>query len=1070
MTQEHNELFAKHAIQLKLLAPAQVMACREVLAELESAGVSKLLAVVAVDQGALSRADAARLVGAINAKFPGKHPPLPGPAEDLEPAAQEPPPAADIPTQTRPAPAPRKAGPAPARPPAPRTEAAARRTSGASASARTPSASRSSSRPAAPSPAAKTNARLFMLLGGAAAVVVIAVIAVVAMAGKKKEPPVEIAKTPPAPVALLKPPPPPPREDPAPRPPDAKPEPKAEVKPPPPPPPPKDDAKKDLEEYLADRRKEGQAALDEVKRQLAKEKMEADQIAETILKRLAGLKVSLALISGETYKDAVIKSYTFHGAVLDVGGKETRITWDTIQPASQVAVAEVMFDPARAQEQFDRGRFFIARRMWKEARGAFAAAAKLGQGFENRVLEFSEVLDRLVSGQGGFRGSARRTGRDSVHLTWDFHEAKQLEDFTGGLSLAGKAVTLESPRKLSVFFMGGTSSGSDDSPLAFLGSLTASLKLSCDGPVSFHLFAGAEGGYEIELGPAGAQLFKIDPRAAEKDQRKPMARSEKVKLPAGKTCDVSLTVKYPQFTVTIDKSEALAFSDPAATVTGDPPKGSFGFGIPKGKLRIEAPFELEGRTEAAELDRRISDTEVMVRRALDPDLELIERFRQLRKALDLRGETPEIGNSADHRYFLDRLQPDYNAYRTLLENMGGVQDKQTPEQWKAELDALIAKHPEVPSMYHLRALFKSAHQDNIGALADLRKAVELFPQFHEALALQATILFHQMDAAPALEAIQRALEARPDFVQGYVIRAQCAYATSLSMQAFMDDLDIARKLDPQDGNAVTVQRMLKYQRLGPRELGCRFDYETPHYQVTTDISAEAAKRYGDNLEAAYRHYSSTFKVPGLRSGSKPRVSIFNTAENYYTYFELLSGDRGEYTLGVFRPSLNELVLFEKSSDLADTNHTLYHEAVHHFMTLMTNRTPPYWYNEGIAEYMGAIRIQDGKVVETAHILRDRLPYMQKALDVKSEMTFEKIMNETPAEFYYAGDRNIKYPQAWSMIHFFFEFEKGKYRPLIEKYFELLREGRTPRECFDTVFKEKAETLQKEWREFTIRLK
>jgi hypothetical protein len=306
-------------------------------------------------------------------------------------------------------------------------------------------------------------------------------------------------------------------------------------------------------------------------------------------------------------------------------------------------------------------------------------------------------------------------------------------------------------------------------------------------------------------------------------------------------------------------------------------------------------------------------------------------------------------------------------------------------------------------------------------------------------------------------------------VEGYVIRAQCVYATSGPMNAFMEDLDIARRLDPQDTQAVTVQRMLKYQRLGPRELGCRFDYETEHYKVTSDISAEASKRYGDNLEAAYRHYAASFKVPDLRPRPKPRVSIFNTAENYYTYFELLSEDRGENTLGVFRPNLNELVLFEKASDLADTNHTLYHEAVHQFMTLMTSRTPPYWYNEGVAEYIGAIKIQNGKVVEKGIVL-NRLALMQYALEVKAELAFEKIMNETPGEFYGSGNVFLKYAQAWSMVHFFYEFEKGKYQPLIEKYFELLRAGKTPRECYDAVFKGKDETLQKEWRDFTKGLK
>jgi hypothetical protein len=57
-----------------------------------------------------------------------------------------------------------------------------------------------------------------------------------------------------------------------------------------------------------------------------------------------------------------------------------------------------------------------------------------------------------------------------------------------------------------------------------------------------------------------------------------------------------------------------------------------------------------------------------------------------------------------------------------------------------------------------------------------------------------------------------------------------------------------------------------------------------------------------------------------------------------------------------------------------------------------------------------------------------------------------------------------------MIHFFYEFEKGRYRPLIEKYFEALRAGKTPRECYDSVFKADEDKLRKEWREFTKTLK
>jgi tetratricopeptide (TPR) repeat protein len=1055
MAHAHDDLFAKYSIQLKRLSPAQIMACRDVLAELESAGVVKLLAVVAVDQGLLSRADAVRMVDAINQKFPGKHPPLPAAASALE----------------EPAPAIKASKPAPA--PAPVRKTPAKPASMKSAPAVRPSAAPSRAVPPAP----RTNRKLLPILGGSAAVVAVAVIAFLTLGGGKKEEPPALAKKPDAvkgePKAAL------PSEASAlskkedVKPPEPKPESKVEPKPPPPPPPPppQNDPKKDFQERLAEKKKESQARLEEVKRELAQERKEAEEIAQGTRQRLAGKTVTIAHLSGETNKDAVIQSYTFHGAELESGGKKARITWDTVQPASLIAAADLMFDPKRPQDQFERGRFFVARRMWKEAQAAFAGAAKLGQGFESRVLEFSEVLDRLVSGQGGFRGSARRIGRDGVRLTWDFHDAKQLEDFTPGLTLAGRTVSLESPKKATVYFFGGTSSGSGDSPLAFVGELSAELKLASDVAVTFHLFAGNGGGYEVDLGPAGAALFKIDPKAAEKDRRKPVAKSDKVKLPAGKTADVRLFVRHPRFRVTVDGAEALAAEDGPVSVTADPPKGAFGFGIEKGKLKIEAPVAVQGRAEAAELDRRINDTEVMVRRALDPDLEQIERFRARRKAMFLLGETKDLSLSSDDPYFAFRLKKfeDITKYEDLKKHIGGDGDKQTPELWKAEISALIEKYPDVPSLYHVRALFNHERQDSIGALADVRKAVELFPDFHEGLALQAEIHLSQQEPEAALEAIRRALEARPDAIESLVIRARCLYATMPASNAFMEDLDLARKLDPQDSEAVTIQRMLKYQRLGPRELGCRFDYDTAHYHVTTDISAEMAKQYGENLEAAFRHYTASFKGAAARPNlKKPRVAIFNTAENYYTYFELLSEDRGENTLGVFRSNLNELVLFE-STDLADTYHTLYHEAVHQFMTLLTPRHPPFWYNEGIAEYMGAIKVKDGKVLEKGLTLRDRLPYLLQAIDVKADLTFEKIMNETPREFY-SGNVGLKYAQAWAMIHFFYEFEKGKYKPLIEEYFESLRSGRTPRESYDTVFKSKAETLQSEWRAFTKTLK
>jgi tetratricopeptide (TPR) repeat protein len=335
--------------------------------------------------------------------------------------------------------------------------------------------------------------------------------------------------------------------------------------------------------------------------------------------------------------------------------------------------------------------------------------------------------------------------------------------------------------------------------------------------------------------------------------------------------------------------------------------------------------------------------------------------------MDLLGENRDLSLSSDDPYFAFRIKKfeDITKYEELKKNLMVVDDKQAPEAWKTEIDALLGKYPDSPSLYYVRALIRNEHHDLLGARSDLNKAVELFPDFHEALGLLSEILLMTADFGGALAAVNRALEARPDYVKGYVLRARCVYISSFGGKGFLEDLDIAQKLDPLDSEAVSVRRALTSQKVGPKDLGCRFDAETEHYRITSDISAEASKRYGENLEAAFRHYASSFKVsPTLGIRGKPRVTIFQTAENYYTYYELLSEERGENTAGVFRPGLNELVLFE-STDVEETNHVLYHEAVHHFMTLLMNNHPPYWYNEGIAEFMGSIRIEGGKLLEKA---------------------------------------------------------------------------------------------------------
>ncbi len=927
----------------------------------------------------------------------------------------------------------------------------------------------------APARRPASRARLAASLLIAAGAILVVVVVAVSLGGGSRNPP----SPPPVEHPVARPPEPAKLPEPKPEP---LPEPVPPKPPPPPPPPPRPPDPKpsasdeaELRARQAERRRKGRERVDAVKQELAEEQKAADQAEEANRKRLAGKTVTLSVRGGATYAKAVLRRHTHQEAVVESGGKVESLSWDSLTPESVAAAASVLFDAASAPDQFERGRFFIARRLWKEAKESFERAAKLDVGFESKVSDFRDMLERMITGQGPFQGAARRTGNDGLFLRYDFRDARQLEDFTPGLALAGGAAVLDAASaKDGVILRGGPD---PDLPVVFLSELAFDARLTAEGPLLLGLFEGPKAGYRLALGPEGAELYRLDPAAAEAERWKGIGKSPNARLTPGKAQRLRVYVKNWKFTVSFDGKESATFEDRPEPGRADLIHGVLRIAATKGKLRIEPPVLIQGRLDEAELEKRIGETEVLVRRALDPDLEEVRRRREYRMALGMLGSSENLTLSADDRHFAWRIRTneDLLGYEGLKKQYVGYLSESPPvgfslSAWQGEVSKLLAKYPDVPALYYLRALAHVESQNGAAVRDDLRRALELYPDFHEALVLQSRQLLSEGEPDRALAAANRAIDLAPASAEAYVARAMATFARSpAAAESFAEDLRVARKLDPHGPEAGSVLRVLLRQARGPKDLGCRFEHETAHYRISTDISLEAAKRYGEALEAAWSHYTETFRrIATPMPGRKPRVAIFNTAENYYTYNEILSETRGEHTGGVFRSALNELVLFELL-DEEETLRTLFHEAFHHFMHRIMIDTPPYWYNEGIADYMSGIAVEGGKVVRAGLVIPDRLFAARLVLAAGRPFPFEKIMNETPREFY-GPDSWLKYAQSWSMIHFFHHAQGGRHRPLLDQYFQALRGRKSPREAYDAAFAPRVADLEKEWKEYVSKLR
>ncbi len=388
------------------------------------------------------------------------------------------------------------------------------------------------------------------------------------------------------------------------------------------------------------------------------------------------------------------------------------------------------------------------------------------------------------------------------------------------------------------------------------------------------------------------------------------------------------------------------------------------------------------------------------------------------------------------------------------------------------IEDVVQKAPEFAAALFWRGVARMMTRRPEEARQDFEQAAKLVPDFHEARELLARVLLEDQEIPAAMAEVRRALDLMPGEADALALQGHLKLLTG-DPKGALSDLEVARKIDPAGDYCAQTQRSVQNVIKGPQHLGAKYSKEFPHFTVMTDISGEKTALYGNRLEAAFRHFAETFKDHFAEDPRrpKPRVAIFNTREAYLTYGEMTLSGRQEWTLGYFHPLYNELLLFE-DVDRDATLQVLYHEAFHQFLRLVVPRRVPYWYNEGMAEYMGSIRVEVAKtgppkVVERGRILEGRLKALK--LGLPFAMKFEDIMMQTPAQFY-SGPVPIKYAQAWTMIHFFHEAAGGKHRARLDAYFRKIKDGGTAREAFQAGFGDAdLEGLQKDWLEHVRKL-
>lgn len=188
----------------------------------------------------------------------------------------------------------------------------------------------------------------------------------------------------------------------------------------------------------------------------------------------------------------------------------------------------------------------------------------------------------------------------------------------------------------------------------------------------------------------------------------------------------------------------------------------------------------------------------------------------------------------------------------------------------------------------------------------------------------------------------------------------------------------------------------------------RNEHSTRHYVVATDMDRSMAYEAAQELEAAFAKYRRDLSQVSGNDGRRFRVFLFSGEAGYQEYCRDLQGGEPHSTLGLYRPDLDQLLIW--NSPFRDqVLRTVRHEGFHQYLDRVTSQAPR-WLHEGLAEYYETSVLENGN-------WKDGLPHPDHVPDWRRRddwTPLREFVYGSSAE--YNVDPSKHYSQAWGFVH------------------------------------------------------
>lgn len=242
--------------------------------------------------------------------------------------------------------------------------------------------------------------------------------------------------------------------------------------------------------------------------------------------------------------------------------------------------------------------------------------------------------------------------------------------------------------------------------------------------------------------------------------------------------------------------------------------------------------------------------------------------------------------------------------------------------------------------------------------------------------------------------------------------------------------------------------------------------KSKNFNLIGNASEKDIRGVATKLEQFREVFRQVFAKVRIDSSIPTNVVVFKNDSAYKPFKpKRADGKPDDGIAGYFQPNedLNYITL-STGGDKEDAYGTIFHEYVHFLVETNFGKSDvPPWFNEGLAEYYQTFSIADDQKVTLGSIQQGHLYLLQQNKLMPLKTFFE--LNNYSLHQNGNHSRSIFYAQAWALIHYLIQGNKGANNSSLGDFLALVIKGQEPEKAFQQVFQRNYAAMEKELKKY-----